>query len=541
VREFRLPTIGAGLLLAALTIIAYAPALRGGFVYDDAYYVRDNPFLKSAEGLRHIWFTTEFPDYFALSTTSFWLEWRLWGNNPLGYHVTNIVLHIVNALLLWLLLKRLAVPGAYVAALVFAVHPVTVESVAWISERKNLLSLLFALLATLAFLRWDETREWRWYLWAVGAFALALLSKTIVVMLPVVLLLVVWWRRCDESDPDCSRSVSFGHGRTGNEPSEPKLTLRLRGLHFQDFIAVVPFFALSLVMGLVTMWFGWHHSLGGEVVRNDSLPARLAGAGWITLFYAGKTLWPVDLCVIYPQWRQDVGTVVAWVPLVIFVALCMAQWRRRGAFVGLLCYVTLLFPVLGFFEVSFYSNVADHWQYVAMIPVIILVCSRLMQIVEQINRRWRPLIPAVIVAALGIVTWRQTHIWRDDETLWRDTVDKNPAAWMAHNNLANALLARGRVDEAVAHYGETIRLKPEYGNAHYNLGIVDFQRGDYRKAVAEFRETVRLKPKSAEAYNNLGAALTKVGQTNDAIAQFEIATRLAPNWEEPRANLAGLK
>jgi hypothetical protein len=508
----RLPTIGAGLLLVALPFIAYAPALRGGFVYDDAYYVRDNPFLKSGDGLCRLWFTTKFPDYFALSTTSFWLEWRLWGNHPLGYHATNVALHIGNALLLWRLLKRLRVSGAHLAALVFAVHPVTVESVAWISERKNLLSLLFALLTMLAFLRWDDKREWRWYFPAVGTFALALLSKTAVVMLPVVLLLILWWRR--------------GHV-TG-----------------RDLLATLPFFALSLGMGLVTMWFDRHHSVAGEIIRHDSLPARLAGAGWALCFYVGKLLWPAGLCVIYPRWQVDAASVVAWMPLVVVVAVCgLAQWKSRGALVGVLSYVALLFPLLGFFDVSFmvYSYVADHWQYIAMIPLLAMVCARAMQIAGQFEWRGWPVVAAAVVAALAITTWRRTHVWHDDETLWRDTLNKNLSAWMAHNNLANALLAQGRVDEAVAHYQEAIRLKPDYGNAHYNLGIANFQRGDYSEAVARFREAVRLKPKSAEACNNLGAALAKAGQTNEAIAQFEAAARLAPGSEEPRANLARVR
>jgi Tfp pilus assembly protein PilF len=373
------------------------------------------------------------------------------------------------------------------------------------------LALLFALLATGAFLRWGETRERRWCLVAVVAFALALLSKTAVVMLPVVLLLIVWWRR----------------GRMDR----------------RTLIGTIPLFALSLVMGLVTIWFDRHHSIAGEVIRRDSVPARLAGAGWAVWFYVGKLLWPANLCVIYPRWRVDAGSVVAWIPVIALVVVCVAPRKHRGAFVGVACYVAWLFPVLGFFDVSFlaHSYVADHWQYVAMIPVVALACAAGAVAAQRWPGRWWPMIAAAMIAALGVATWRRTRIWRHDESLWRHTVAKNPSAWMAHNNLANALLARGRVDEAIAHYGETIRLKPEYGNAHYNLGIANFQKGDFKGAVAQFREAVRLKPKLAEAHNNLGAALAKAGQTNNAIAEFETAARLAPKWEEPRANLARLR
>lgn len=509
-RQFSLAVLGAALAVVALTCVVYEPALRGDFVYDDAYYVRDNPFLKSADGLRRIWLTTEFPDYFALSTTSFWLEWRLWGNNPLGYHLTNISLHIVNALLLWLLLSRLRVPGAYLAALVFALHPVNVESVAWISERKNLLSLCFALLSTLSFLRWDdETKRPAWYVASLAGFAFALLSKTAVVMLPCVLLVLLWWRH---------NSVSR-----------------------QQLLAVLPFFVLSAAMGSVAMWFDAHHSVAGEVVRHDSLLARLAGAGWVAWFYVAKAIWPVSLSVIYPRWRLDPSSALVWVPLATFGVTCLSLAKNRAAIVAVLCYVTLLFPFLGFFDISFmaYSYVADHWAYVALIPVMALVCAGAARL--SVRSGWTHAVVFIILILLGVNTWRQSHVWHDEETLWRDTLRKNPLAWMAHNNLGNVLLAQGHTDAAVAEYRQTIALRPDYANAHYNLGIVNFRRGDFDEAAKEFREAARLKPKSAEAHNNLGAALANLGRTNDAIAEFETASALAPTWEEPRNNVARLR
>ncbi len=355
-----------GLLLVAVTFAAYWPALRGGFVWDDALYVRDNPIIKASDGLRRIWCTTEFTDYYALSNTSFWLEWRLWGDNPVGYHVTNVLLHALNALLIWQLLRQLKIPGAYAAALVFALHPVNVMSVAWISERKNVLSLLFALLSTLAFLRWDETHERRWHGWAVVAFAAALLSKTAVVTLPFVLLLCLWWRR--------------------------------RQLTRRDFVATAPLFALSLAMGLVTIWFERQHGIAQEVIRTDALPARLAGAGWAAWFYAGKVFWPVNLSVIYPRWQIDAGSLLAWLPVVALVALLVASRKRRGAFVAVACFVTLLFPALGFFDIAFmaYSYVADHWAYMSLTPIIALVCAGL---------RWRP----VVVALCAVLAVTCTH------------------------------------------------------------------------------------------------------------------------------------
>jgi tetratricopeptide (TPR) repeat protein len=291
------------------------------------------------------------------------------------------------------------------------------------------------------------------------------------------------------------------------------------------------------------MWFDWHHSMAGEVVRHDSVPARLAGAGWVAWFYAGKALWPANLCVIYPRWQVDAGSAVAWVPLVGFAAVCVALWKRRGAFLSVASYVALLFPVLGFIDVSFmaYSYVADHWQYMAMIPVIALVCAAGVNTAVRWQWRWWPMVAAAVIAALGIGTWRQTHVWRDEETLWRSTIARNPKAWMAHNNLGNALLKRGLPVEAAQEYAETIRLQPDYANAHYNLGIVLYQRGDIAAATGEFRETIHLKPRSAEAHNNLGAALVQLGRTNEAVAEFQTASQIAPRWEEPKDNLARLR
>jgi hypothetical protein len=516
VRRFFSHDLARGFMLVVLTLIAYAPALRSGFVWDDAEYIRDNPLIKASDGLRRFWCTTEFPDYYALSNTSFWLEWRLWGNNPAGYHATNILLHAVNALLIWILLQRLRIRAAWMTAVVFALHPINVMSVAWISERKNVLSLLFVLLAALAFLRWDDNGKRRWYVLAIGAFALSLLSKTAVVMFPAVLLLFVWWR----------------HER----------------INGRQFISTIPFFALSLVMGLVTIWFERQHGIVNEVVRSETFLARLLSAAWAVWFYIGKTLWPVNLVAIYPRWQIHVDSMAAWMPLLVLVAVVVICWRFRATWgratlFALGCAVAMLFPVLGFFDVAFmaYSFVADHWLYFSLTPMIALVCSAAMnQAVRWNIQSSSRIVAPVVIVVLVLWTWQRTGVWRNDETLWRDTLARNPAAWMAYNNLGNALLAQGHAEAAAAEYRETIRLKPDYSNAHYNLGIVNFQRGEYEEAESQFREAARIKPQSAEAHNNLGAALVNIGRTNDAIAEFQIAVRLAPKWNEPRANLTRL-
>ena len=499
------------ILVVASTIIAYGPAIRGEFVWDDALYLRDNPFIKATDGLQRFWLTTEFTDYYALSNTSFWLEWRLWGKQPTGYHITNILLHALNALLLWRLLQQLKVRGAKWAGLAFALHPVNVMSVAWISERKNVLSVLFALLTVLAYLRWQDLNLRRWYWGAVGFFMLALLSKTAVVMLPVGLLLIVGWRRGT--------------------------------IKQADWLSGIPFFALSLWMGAVTMWFEQHHGIRAEIVQTGSFLSRLAGAGCVVWFYLGKALWPIGLNVIYPRCEFAVGSAVALIPLAVLGVVAAVLWRYRaswgrGPLLAFACFITLLFPVLGFFNIGFmgYSNVADHWQYLPLISVVALAGGAGAWAVE----RWRgwPALGAIVLLLLGWGTWQRAHVWQSELQLWGDTLQRNPAAWMAHNNLGNALLGAGHLDEAIVQYQSTIRLRPDYANAHYNLGIAYYQHGSPAAAGFEFREVVRLRPKSADAHNNLGATLVNLGETNQAIVEFQTAARLAPHWPEPRANLS---
>ena len=258
-----------GLALVALTLLAYVPAMRSGFVWDDDAFLTDNPLIRDPDGLRRIWASTEPPDYFPLTSTMLWVEWRLWGGHPAGYHVVNVVLHALGCLLAWRVLLRLGVAGAWLAALAFALHPVNVESVAWITERKNTLPLVLYLLSALLFLRGDEqpapgggpARAA-----SLAAFLLALLAKTSVAILPPVLLLCAWWRRRRVSALDLRRTA--------------------------------PHFALAAVLGLVTAWYQGHRAIGPVVVRDDGFASRLAIAGRAVWFYLGKALAPVDLAFV---------------------------------------------------------------------------------------------------------------------------------------------------------------------------------------------------------------------------------------------------
>ena len=301
-------------LIVGAALLAYWPVFRAGFVWDDDKFLTENPLIRASDGLRRFWFTAEPPDYFPLTSSMLWFEWRLWGPHAFGYHVVNVLLHAASAVLLWRALLRLKVPGAWLAGLLFAVHPVAVESVAWITERKNTLPMVFYLASILAFLRFEDgcshhddsfhhddttstTHGTPLYLLSLVLFLLALLAKTSVVMLPAVLLLCAWWRR-------------------------GKVAAR-------DLLRTVPFFALALALGLVTVWFQYHSDIAGEVVRTDSLAARAAGAGWAIWFYLYKALLPVNLCFCYPRWTTS-ASLPAFVPGLLFLAMLLlfAAFRR---------------------------------------------------------------------------------------------------------------------------------------------------------------------------------------------------------------------
>jgi tetratricopeptide (TPR) repeat protein len=494
------------LILLAVTCIAYIPAIRGGFVWDDAELITHNPLIKDGNGLQKFWFTTESLDYYPLTSTLFWLEWRLWRGNPMGFHVVNIILHAANAILVWLILRRLGIPGAWLAALVFAIHPVNAATVAWISEHKNTLSMLFFATAILLYLKFDAERRWGWYVLALGAFLLALLAKTAVVMLPVVLLGCVWWL----------------HKR----------------VQWKDFLRVLPFFGMSFVMGLVTVWFQFHHAMGGYTHRGEGLLSRLAAAGWVPWFYLSKTLWPFHLSVIYPRWNIDPTTWLSYVPgLILAGCLALFWWKRESWGRPLLFaagyFVVMLFPVAGFLDQAFFdvSLVADHFQYFAIVGVIAVLTATGTVICLRMNQ-WRRgvglSLTLALLMTLGIVTWSRSAIYAENRTLWEDTLIKNPDAWLAHHNLGAELAKAGELHQAIEQYEETLRINPDYPQAHSNLGIVLTQLGRAEDALAHYRQALRLRPDYVDAHVNMGTALAGTGKVEEAMGEFAEALRINP-------------
>ena len=503
---------GAALLISLIlaTILAYQPAWSGGPLWDDDGHMTKVE-LRPVEGLRRIW--TEIgatQQYYPLTHSAFWLQHRLWGDATAGYHLVNIVLHACCAFLLVLLLRRLDVAGAEFAGMVFALHPIHVESVAWISELKNVLSGLFYVAAALWYVRFDESRQRRPYVAALLLFVLALLSKSVTATLPGALLVLCWWR----------------HG------------LQWR----RDVVPLTPFVVLGGAAGLVTLWVE-HSLIGARGIEFDlSLSERLLVAGRAIWFYLGKLLWPWPLVFNYPRWRIDSG---AWLqflyPLAVAIAaavLWMLRHRVRAPLAVFLIFCGTLFPVLGFVNVFpfRYAYVADHFAYHASMPVIAFVSAAIVMLLTRTPRTISRLTQAGLVVLLGIVTWQQSHAYVSVETLYLRTIERNPASWLAHHNLGMLKLAASPVD-ASEHLRAAARIRPEDAQTRVNLGYALQLQGRYDEALAEYGEAARADPAFAEAHNNLCSVLQQMNRGAEAIAACREALRLAPGYAKAHFNM----
>jgi tetratricopeptide (TPR) repeat protein len=503
----------AGLGLIALTMVVYIPAMKAGFIWDDDLLLTDNQMIRSPSGLHDFWLTTKPMDYFPLTSSMLWLEWRLWGLDATGYHVVNVILHALSALIIWRILRRLNVPGAYLAAAVFAAHPVTVASAAWIAERKNTLSMLFCAVSVLAFMELEESGRRSFYVLALVTFLLALLAKTSVVMMPLVLLVLAWWRRASISRVDIRR--------------------------------VIPFVMMSFALGLVTVYYQYHSAIGDQVVRPGGFLSRLAGSGWCIWFYLYKALLPLRLSVIYPLWNVDARQPLAWLPLLGMMSVVGLAWRYRYSWgrpllVMMTYFVLMLLPVLGFFNMSFYrlSLVADHLQYVAVIGPIALVVGALAVLGRRsvVGKRIGMTGACFALALLSILTWQRAGVYGSQYTLWQDTVRKNPEAWIAYIHLGIALGADDRLEEAVQHFGQALKLKPDHVGARINLGDALGRLGRTDEAISVLQEALRLDPGHPKAHVNLAMLLEFNDRREEAIEHYERALEVAPDFAEAHAN-----
>jgi tetratricopeptide (TPR) repeat protein len=521
-------------VLAGITLLAYLPAFRGGFVWDDDSFLTQNPLVRASDGLRRFWFTTQAADYWPVTSSTLWLEWRLWGMNAAGYHATNVALHIAEVAMIWAILRRLAMPGAFLAALLFAIHPVNVESVTWIAQRKNLTAMLFYLASIYCFLRTDWFREGTgsrgpsppivgtaagridpFYWLSLLAFILAMLSKGSVAPLPIVLLGLIAWRRLPAT---------------------------------RDLLSIAPFFAVGAVLAAVNVWFQTHGS--AVVIRTAGFWQRLLGAGAVVWFYLSKALWPTRLIFVYPQWRIAAGDLLWWIPLVAAIGTTVfLGWKARlrpsgyaaanfasreiwwrAAFFAWVYFCVMLIPVMGFADIAFmeYSLVANHYQHLAIIGVICLAAAGWSQWADR-SRVLALGSAAVVVFALFCLTWRQNETYRDLETLYRATLAENPDSWVAHGNLGSLLAGTGRLEEAMPHFVEALRINPDYPQARVSLGSALANTGHMAEAIAQFEAAVRIRPQFAEGHYNLGLALQATGRPGEALDEFEQAVRYKPD------------
>ena len=523
-------------LMAAVIVLLYVPAVGGGFITDDALLSYGNPAMRSLDGLRRIWLGIGTPDYFPLTSTTFWFDVQLWGRNTAGYRLENILLHAGSAWLVWRVLRRLRVPGAWLGGLLFGIHPMAVGSVAWIAERKNTLSQLFFLLSLLAYLRFDENGRRRWYAAALGAFLLALLAKSSVVMLPVLLLLLLCWR----------------HG----------------AWRWRDILQLAPFFVFSLVLGLLTIHFQLHQD---KVVAKmpyylSDFFTRLAVAGQALWFYLRQALFPVNLMLIYPFWRINPHQWSVYLPTLAWSVLLAAAWcsRRRAAWcmavwLCLAAGTLLLLPVLSFVNMAFhqFSWVSDHLAYLAL-PVAAAGVAAAVTVLLRSPSSWRRQTGgALLILVLG--WWGaqaagRTRAHGNTEALWKDLMQKNRECWVGYAELASCKLQPAwdnysrhqpfTPDPAVLADAERLalaglRLRRE-ALLFELAGMSRELQGDQAGAVHFYQQATAADPENSKAWFHLGWMAERNGRFTEAERCYHKRLEADPEEENTRVNLGNV-
>jgi len=518
--EKRLVLLAGAIAIIAGCFTAYIPAIESGFIWDDDRYVTANPLLAAPDGLYRIWFSTDSPSqYFPLVYTTFRAEYQLWGLNPAGYHAVNVAIHCINALLLWLILRRLSIPGAWLASAIFALHPVQVESAAWITERKNTLMLLFSLLSILCWVKFvfdNQAGRKTILLYACSLVfcALSLFSKTTACMLPAALVLILWLK---------------------NSPITVKRLLQ-----------IVPYIAMGIGDGLLVMWWEKYHQGTGYVNFGLGVTEKVLIAGKALWFYLWKLVWPVNLTFIsYPRWNIDATDVWQYAWPVSFAAVMAAGWllrkrTGRGIPAAIIFFPAMLFPMLGFFSLYtfVYTFVADHYQYMASIGPIAIAAGITATVYRRSGENAKFIIVSaagILLITLGVLTWRQCGIYKNSDTLWADTLNKNPDSWLAHGQIGESLFRQGKFDEALIHLDRQLELASylknihpmAYSDVYYCKGLIFSAKGNLQEAAEQFKLSLEIDDRSATVHYLLADILIKQGKIDEATIHLQRGLEVA--------------
>ena len=517
-------------IILLLTAGLYVVSIQGGFIWDDVSYIINNHLITAPGGLSKIWFSKESPDYWPFSYTVIWLEWRLWEHTPFAFHIVNIVLHLICTTLVYKILLRLNLKWAWLAALIFAIHPVNVETVSWIFQIKTLLACLFGFLATLYFIKSQETKQRTNYLVALCSFVIGLLSKSTIVTLPAFLLIL-----------DCIALPS----------------------KFRVIRRILPFLTISAIIGGISLWFNLNNSMGGQHLNDATLLEKVTNAGQAYWFYIFKALAPVTTVFVYPKPFANAN-----IPMLVFLAFTAIAIpvfllvRPHKLFTPTIAYFSItILPVLGFIDIYFmkFSPVADHWQYFSIIGIIVLVSEGFRLLYQQADRRLAIVVILIYLTALLTLNIHSQSRFADEKTMWLRTIKQNPNAWFCYNNLGNIYYNAKNKDSAGFYYKKAVELAPHIAEVNYNLGTLLFQQQQYNvalpflkaaldlepgnitnaywygrslietnaseSAVPLLRKTLTEDPENAAAEFYLGRALIAVGQYNEGYRYIVVAAR----------------
>jgi Flp pilus assembly protein TadD len=506
------------LIQAAVIVLAglwiYSPAYHGDWLWDDDVLLTANPTVQSAtlSGLLKLWFNPDGLDYFPLSYSLMWLQWQLFGATPTGYHITTIALHIASGLLLWALLEKMRIPGSWITALIFTIHPVCVESVAWIAETKNTLSLALFLTSCIFWVSQDETeagpKRERLYFASLAFFLLAMFAKTSVVAMPVLTLLYAWWKRGEVT--------------------------------MQDAVRAAPMFLISLVLGMITIQYQHGRAIGVEELPVGGIASRIAIAGMAILFYLATIVWPVNLLPIYPRWDVDPPKAWQFLPWLVIGGAAWWLWQNRReawarhAIFALGFFLLMIAPVLGFIDISYMrlTWVADHFLYLPMIGPLALIVATVTTWLATREERERAVFTGLaggLMAFLAFNAFLYAMAWSSEDYLWDHTLLSNHDAWQAHNRLGARKLGRGDVEGAHYHFRNSSRLRPDLGETKNNLAIVLMRKGRVDEAIQTYEEALKASPEIQKIRANLADAYLQAGRFAEARELYEQLLQLNPD------------